>query len=125
MKSIEEVEARRQAILQELRLIRSLKRGTLNEQFLKVHLQGSKEPVWRGPYYVFSRREGQKTVSQRLTSTTQLEQARKDVAEYKRFAALCKELEQWTEKLGELERSVPELESKKKRRKLPSNKTRK
>lgn len=98
---IAELETRRNAILEEMRSIRSMRRGTINEQYLKVPRKG-KEPSLRGPYYVLSRREGEKTVSWRL-SGIELEKARADVAAHKRFALLCKEFEELTTKMGETE----------------------
>ncbi|SRR5258708_4120098 len=124
MNSIQVIEARREAIAKEMCSMRSLRRGTINEQFLKSTRAGGKEPVRLGPYYVLSRREGNKTVSQRLTGA-ELEQARKDVEEHKRFVALCKEFEELTEKLGRQEREEAHVEEKKKRRRSPSRKTRK
>ena len=121
--SIQEVETRRNVILEEMRSIRSMRRGTLNEQYFKIHLKGKKGATLQGPYYVLSRREGEKTVSQRLRSSTELEQARKDVAVHKRFVALCREFEQLTTRLGEMERKEPDLEGEKKRFRLPSSKT--
>jgi len=123
MTTIRELEARRNAIVEEMRSMRSMRRGTINEQFLKVRLKGKEQPLLRGPYYVFSRREGNKTVSKRLTSPAQLQQVKKDVEVHKRFVALCKEFEVLTERLGELERQVEGTPEKKWPR-SPSNKTR-
>ena len=125
MKTVEAIEARREAIAKEMCSIRSLRRGTINEQFLKVRQAGRKEPVARGPYYVLSRYEGRKTVSHRLSGAEELEQARKDVAEHKRFVALCKEFEELTERLGEMEREGVGFAQEKKRRRLRSRKTKK
>jgi hypothetical protein len=122
MMSIHELEARRDAILEEMRSIRSMRRGTINEQFLKVRLKGKEQPLLRGPYYVFSRREGTKTVSKRLTSAAQLQRVTREVAVHKRFVALCKEFEVLTERPGELEHPL-EGRPEKKRPRLPSNKT--
>ncbi|RPJ39373.1 MAG: hypothetical protein EHM27_09495 [Deltaproteobacteria bacterium] len=119
---LQELEVRRNAILEEMRSIRSMRRGTINEQCFKIRLKGKKGIVLQGPYYVLSRREGEKTASQRLRSPAELEQARKDVAQYKRFMGLCQEFERLTARLGELERSEPEGVQEKKRLKLPSNK---
>ncbi len=105
MPTLQELETRRQEILDEICSIRSMRRGTINEQFFEVRLKGRKQAVRRGPYYVLSRREGDKTVSQRLTSPEALEQARKDIEAYKRFQALCREFEQMTVRLSELDRS--------------------
>lgn len=122
MNSINDLEARRGAILEEMRSIRSLRRGNISEQFLKVRHQGIREPVLRGPYYVLLRRDGKKVISQRVTSGSELAQARKDIESHKRFVALCREFEMLTEQLGELERESSTMGQEKKRRKLLSNK---
>ena len=114
METVQELEVGRDAILQEMRSIRSMRRGTINEQHFKARLKGRKGMVLQGPYYVLSRREGEKTVSKRLRSPAQLERARKDVAEYKRFMGLCQEFERLTARLGELERGAQDLEQEKK-----------
>ena len=123
MDTIQELEARRNGILEEMRSIRSMRRGTINEQYFKTHLKGGKGIVRQGPYYVLSRWEGDKTVSKRLRSVGELEQAQKDVAEYKRFLGLCQEFERLTARLGELEGTEQGLEQEKKRFRSPSSKT--
>lgn len=120
--SLQELEVRRNAILEEMRSIRSMRRGTINEQHFKIRRKGKKGIVLQGPYYILSRREGEKTASQRLRSPGELDQARKDVAQYKRFMGLCQEFERLTARLGELERSESEGGQEKKRLNLPSNK---
>jgi hypothetical protein len=105
MDTMQQLEQRRERILEQLREIRSMRRGTVNEQYLKVPHKGRARPVLRGPYYVLSRSQDGKTVSQRLTDPKQVEQARADVAAYQRFTALCREYAQVTEQLGQLERA--------------------
>ncbi len=121
MDTVQQLESRRNAILEEMRSIRSMKRGTINQQYFKTRLKGRRGMVHQGPYYVLSRREGEKTVSKRLR-VTDLEQAQQDVAEYKRFLGLCQEFERLTARLGELERGEPDLEQEKKRFRSPSSK---
>jgi hypothetical protein len=123
MDTVQELETRRNGILEEMRSIRSMRRGTINEQYFKTRLKGRKGIVHQGPYYVLSRREGQKTVSNRLRSEAELEEARRDVAEYKRFLGLCQEFERLTARLGELEKREQGLEQEKKRFRSPSSKT--
>lgn len=125
MDSVEKVETRRDAILEEIRSIRSMRRGNITEQFLDVLHKGKKEPVKRGPYYVFARWEKGKTKSRRLTSKAEVERARRDIESHARFVQLCRELEELTEKLGELESSTSETDRVKKTRKSPSKRTRK
>ena len=114
METVQELEARRNAILEEMRSIRSMRRGTINGQHFKTHLKGKRGMVLQGPYYVLSRREGEKTVSKRLRSPAELERAQKEVAEYKRFMGLCQQFERLTAHLGELERGPQDLEQEKK-----------
>jgi hypothetical protein len=123
MDTVQELEARRNAILEEMRSIRSMRRGTINEQHFKTRLKGRKGIVFQGPYYVLSRREGERTVSKRLRPPAELEQARRDVAEYKRFVGLCQEFERLTARLGELERGEQGLGQEKKQFRSPSSKT--
>ena len=123
MDTIQQLEGQRNAILEEMRSIRSMRRGTINEQYFKTRLKGRKGMVHQGPYFVLSRREEEKTVSRRLRSAAELEEARKDVTEYKRFLGLCQEFERLTSRLGELERREQGLEQEKKRFSSPSSKT--
>ena len=125
MDTVQELEVRRNAIIEQMRSIRSMRRGTINGQHFKTRLKGRKGVVLQGPYYVLSRREGEKTVSKRLTSPIELERARKDVAEYKKFLGLCQEFERLTARLGELERAEQGLEQEKKEFRSLSNKMRK
>lgn len=113
MNLIQQIEERRDAILEQIRSIRSMRKGTINEQFLKVRHKGKDKPVSRGPYYVLSRRQEGKTVSQRL-SREEFKQAQKDVDAHKRFVSLCKQFEELTERLGQIERESDELKQEKK-----------
>jgi len=122
MDTTQQLETRRNRILEEMRSIRSMRRGTINEQYFKIRLKGRKGLVHQGPYYVWSKREGKKTVSRRL-GVAEVEQAQKDAAEYKRFVGLCQEFERLTARLGELERGEPALEQEKKRFRSPSSET--
>jgi hypothetical protein len=123
MNRIEQIEARRREILLEMGKIRSMRRGTLNEQYLEVPHKGKSEPALRGPYYVLSRQEGDKTVSSRLKCESELDQAREDIKTYKWFKLICREFEELTEELGELSRASEE--ELKKGLKSQSRKTRK
>lgn len=125
MSSLKEIEKARAAILSEMQSIRSMRKGSVTEQFLKVKHKGKSDPVLRGPYFVFTRKEGKKTVGYRLRTVAEKETVRQDVAAHKRFVALCKEYVGLTEKLGELERRQQDGTPEKKRRRSPSNRTRK
>lgn len=125
MNTIKEVEERREKILEQMRAIRSMERGTINEHYVPVKLKGQKEPVSRGPYYVISRRGNGKTEGRHLKTKQDLDQARRDVEAHKRFQELCREYEQLTEELGRLERESGERSPEKKQRKSRSRRTKK
>ena len=125
MSSIREIEKARRSILKQMQSIRSMKKGSVTEQFLKVKHKGEKDPVLRGPYYAYTRKEGKKTVGYRLNTKGEQEAAKADVAAHKRFVGLCREYVELTERLGELERRQQDGASEKKRRGSPSSKMKK
>ena len=125
MCAIRQIEDRRQKILKEMEVIRSMKRATLKEQMLPVKHKGKKEPVMRGPYYVLAYWENGKTHSRRVPKE-ELAEVEQDVANHKHFVALCREYEDLTQKLGQLERQADVLEETvKKKPKSRSNRTKK
>lgn len=102
MSTAEELEARREAILGEMRSIRCMRRGTLAEQYLKVKHKGKRKPVLRGPYYTLARWERGKTASKRLRGAEEVARAREEIAGHKRFLELCKAFEEVTERLADM-----------------------
>lgn len=119
MDVIEDLDAKREQILEQMRAIRSMSRGSVTEQLLKVKHKGKQKPVLRGPYWVHTWKEGRKTVGRRL-SREEADQVQKDVEAHKEFVALCKQYEELTVRLGECESAVrPE----KKRPKSRSSRT--
>ncbi len=115
MDTVQQLERRRRAVLKEMDSIRSMRRGTVTEQYLKVPHKGQAAPSLCGPYYVRTTKRAGKTVSQRVPAG-QVEQARADVAAHRRFVELCRQFEQLTEQLGQLERAGGGPGQEKKRR---------
>jgi hypothetical protein len=115
---VHQIEARRDQILEQMRAMRSMGRWSITEQTMLDKRKAGSEPVVRGPYYVLSRRQNGKTVSRRVKPGPELELARHDADEHRRFVELCQEFEHLTEQLGLLERGAEAQE--KKRRKSSS-----
>ena len=72
------LEEKRERVLEQMRAIRSMRPGSVTEQYLKVTHKGKRKPVMRGPYWVYTRKEAGKTVGQRL-SREDAEQVKKDI----------------------------------------------
>jgi len=102
MDTVRTLEEKREQVLEQMRAIRSMRRGSVTEQYLKVRHKGKRKPVVRGPYWVYTWKEGGKTVGQRL-SREEAEQVKKDVEAHRKFVALCKEFETLTMRLGDVE----------------------
>ena len=123
MEALEKVERRREEILKEMRAIRAMRKGSVMEQYLPVKQREKTEPVLRGPYWLYTRKEKGRTVGRRL-SREEAEGVRGEVEAGHRFQALCREYEELTERLGELERELAKAGREKKRRRSRSSKTR-
>ena len=115
MDTVQQLERRRDAVLEQMGSIRSMRSGTVNEQYLKVPHKGRAEPKLCGPYFLLTHKQAGRTVSRRLTSLEQVSAARADIAAHKRFVELCKQFEQLTEQLGQLERTSGQDPGKKRR----------
>ena len=123
MDEVSKLEKRREEILEEIRGIRALRKGSVMEQYLKVPQKG-KKAVLRGPYWLYTRKEKGKSVGQRLRRD-EVERYKKEVEAFHTFQSLCDEYAELTERLGELERKLDESSQEKKLRKSRSKKTRK
>lgn len=87
----QELEQRRQEILGKMSAIRTMRRGSVSEQFLAVSHKGQAEPVRRGPYYLWQYWEHGVPKRQRLHGGPEVEAARKEVAAHKEFEHLCEQ----------------------------------
>lgn len=90
--------------------LQQLRRGSLTEQFLMVqHADGSK--VKRGPYPLLTRKEGQKTVSKRLSDPALVPVYRKQIQAMRDFENVVAQLVRVGEQLSDL--AVEEVVQKK------------
>ena len=118
MEEIAALEGKREQILHEIRDIRSMRKGSVTEQYLRVPHKGIKEPAVRGPYWVYTRNEHGKTVAKRLNHA-EADVAREEVEAYHRFQSLCREYAETTEKLSALGQTRGAAFDKKKRLRPP------
>ena len=104
------LEQQRQALLLRLAELRGVRRGSLTEQFLTVkHTDGSL--VKLGPYPLLTRKEGQKTISRRLSDPELIPLYRRQIQTLREFETVVDQLVRVGEQLSDL--AVAEVEQKK------------
>jgi hypothetical protein len=104
------LEQHRQTLLQQLAGLGELRRGSLTDQFLSVkHADGS--VVQRGPYPLLTRKQGQKTVSLRLTDPALVPLYRRQIQAMRAFETVVDQLVRVGEQLSDL--AVAEVVQKK------------
>jgi len=104
------LQQRRQQLLQQLSDLQEIRRGSLSEQFLMVKRKDGSR-VQRGPYPLLTRKQGQKTVSLRLTDPTLVPLYRRQIQAMRQFETVMDGLVQVGEQLSDL--AVAEVVQKK------------
>jgi hypothetical protein len=95
------LEQHRQQLLQQLSGLPEIRRGSLTEQFLTVKRKDGSR-LKRGPYPLLTRKQGQKTVSQRLTDPALVPLYRRQIQAMRQFETVVDGLVQVGEKLSDL-----------------------
>lgn len=104
------LQQQRRQLLQQLSGLEELRRGSLTEQFLMVKRKDGSQ-VKRGPYPLLTRKQGQKTVSLRLTDATLVPLYRQQIQAMRQFETVVDGLVQVGEQLSDL--AVAEVVQKK------------
>ena len=95
------LEQQRQRLLHQLSGLPQLRRGSLTEQFLLVKRKDGSQSQ-RGPYPLLTRKEGKKTVSQRLTDPGLVPVYRQQIQALRQFESVVDELVRVGEQLSDL-----------------------
>jgi hypothetical protein len=95
------LEQHRQQLLQQLSGLPEIRRGSLTEQFLTVKRKDGSR-LKRGPYPLLTRKQGQKTVSQRLTDPALVPLYRRQIEAMRQFETVVDGLVQVGEELSDL-----------------------
>jgi len=95
------LEIQRQALLDQLAQLQQIRRGSLTEQFLMVKRKDGSR-VKRGPYPLLTKKQGAKTISQRLCDPTVCALYRQQIQAMRQFEEVVGQLVQIGEKLSDL-----------------------
>ena len=89
-------------ILGQLARLGAMRKGTLSDQYVAtLHRDGSRGQ--RGPYTVYTCKEGGKTLSRRLSQPAQIALYREQIASFRRFQQLTAELARLSQQMADLE----------------------
>ena len=111
--SLSQLEARREQILQQIKSIDRLRRGTLSRQFFKKRRSGSKAK--QGPYYVLQGYLQDQKFSERVPAE-QAAQVEPLVANYKRFEQLAEEFVTVTDQITRMSQAAPDAKKNSRRK---------
>lgn len=93
---------RKAELLQALAALGPMRKGSLSDQYVQTTLKDGR-PTRRGPYTVYTFKEGGRTVSRRLSDRAQIALYRQQIAMFRRFQELTAELAQVGQRLADLE----------------------
>ena len=98
---LEKFRQARQEILTRIALIEEMRRGSVTRQFLRIKLKGQKEPVFTGPYALFTCKKNGRTVGRRLHEAEEIRRLEHQVQNFHTFQNLCRRLVEISEKICE------------------------
>ena len=91
MPSIQHIQQQRQQILEEMAHLEQVRRGSLTEQMVES-VGSDGRPHRRGPYPLYTFKEGGRTVSRRVTTPEQIPLYRQQIEQGRRFQELTAQL---------------------------------
>jgi hypothetical protein len=101
MAQIQQLRKQRNRLLDELRDLDEIRRGSIVEQYVvATRKDGGKRR--RGPYVLYSYKEKGKTVSRRLTKETDIPLYRNQIENFRRFRHITAELLRIGEQISDL-----------------------
>ena len=115
--SFSQLEQRRDQILQQMKAIDRLRRGSLSRQFFKKPPSATRTP--QGPYYVLQGYIHGRKFSERVPAD-QAPQIEPLVANYQRFEKLAQEFVSVTDQLTRLSQAAPDAKKNSRRRSVRS-----
>jgi hypothetical protein len=101
MPSLSRLRRMRQEILSLIDPLEEMRRGSVTRQFLKFQRKGEQEPIWTGPYALFTCKRGGRTVGRRLHDLKEIRRLEIQVENYHLFQKLCRQLVEIGEQICE------------------------
>ncbi len=97
MPRIPKLRQARAALLRDIGSLEEMRRGSVVRQFFRVQQPGSPDPVFVGPYALFTCKKNGRTVSRRLHAPGEVRRLEQQVENYHVFRRLCSRLVELSE----------------------------
>ena len=82
----------RQETLAQIALLEEMRRGSVTRQYVKSKSQSNTEPVFTGPYALFTWKKEGRTLGRRLHDLEEIRRLEHQVENYHTFQNLCRKL---------------------------------
>jgi len=105
MATWEDLAAKRERLLDEIAALRAMRRGSVLQQFVEDKLEDG-TVVRRGPYWLYSYKEGDRTKSRRLPDRDTAQRYLDEIQGCRHFEDLCKDLIRVSQQMCDVEESV-------------------
>lgn len=105
MATWEELVEKRERLLDEMAALRGMRRGSVLRQFVEDKLEDG-SVVRRGPYWLYTYKEGDRTRSRRLPDGDTAQRYLDQIEGCRRFEELCKDLIRVSQQMCDMEESV-------------------
>ncbi len=116
--SLDSLEQQREQILEQMRAVDRLRRGTLSRQFLKKHRDG--QTITHGPYFVLQGYLQGKKFSQHVPAA-EAAKVGEQVKNYKRFQELAEDFVSLTDRITQMQEQAPDSKKNSGRKNSPTN----
>ena len=101
MNELKSEQERRKEIMNQIKKIKDMRRGSVVEQYYEVkHKDGSL--VRQGPYFLYSYKDKGKTISRRLSGPGEAQRYREEIEEFRRFEQLSSQLIELSHRICDL-----------------------
>jgi hypothetical protein len=89
--AIQQLHEQREQILQQLHQLQQIRRGSVSQQYVEATRTDGTQ-VKRGPYFIYTFKDHQKTVSRYLRQPSEVQMYRQQIEAFRQFQALTKQL---------------------------------
>lgn len=101
MGELERLLKKKKELLDQICKLKDMRQGSVVEQYFETKRKDGTMSR-QGPYFLYSYKEGGKTISRRLPSVFAAESYREQIGEFRKFEQLCSQLAETCQRLSDI-----------------------